>query len=93
MENYLKNSFLMFFLVVLILIIKNDLMNNIFYEENINNINFLDLNESNRKLEEENENEENEIPLLSEFHTNLPKTYLFFHNIFSKDFSGICSNL
>ena len=52
MENYLKNSFLMFFLVVLILIIKNDLMNNIFYEENINNINFLDLNESNRKLEE-----------------------------------------
>ena len=55
MENYLKNSFLMFFLVVLILIIKNDLMNNIFYEENINNINFLDLNESNRKLEEEKE--------------------------------------
>ena len=73
MESYLKNSFLMFFLVVLILIIKNEFLNNIFYEENINNfslISNINSNESNRKLEEENENKENEIPLLSEFHTN-----------------------
>lgn len=42
MESFLKNSFLMFFLVVLILIIKNEFLNNIFYEENINNFNLIE---------------------------------------------------
>jgi len=79
MEN-LKNAFLMFFLIVLVMIIKNDYF--IFYEEKFPLISKM------RKL---NENEE--IPLLSEFQTHLPKVYLFFHSIFSKDFSGVCSNL
>jgi len=90
MEIYLKNAFLMFFLIVLIMIMKNDtFMNNIFYNEKFS---FNSKSKLSKRKLEEIENEE-EIPLLSEFQTHLPKVYLFFHNIFSKDFSGVCSNL